>query len=353
METCQDLGRWIRKRSARNCLPLACIRTLGYFCSMPVLPSPHFKPPFWQPNGHLQTIVPSLFRKIDFKYHTRERLDLPDGDFVDLDWHFSGPEKKKLIILTHGLEGDSHRHYVLGMARIFTQHGFDALGWNCRSCSGEMNRLLRFYHHGDAADLRYLIQYCIRQYGYEEILLAGFSMGGSLSLRAVAEFPEEVPGQVKKVVAFSVPCDLRSSVQKLSLGANILYSKRFLRKLGKKIRLKENIFPGQISYAGYEKIRHFVDFDNRYTAPLHGFADAFDFYQRASVKPLLHQLRVPSLLVQAMNDSFLTPECICTDIAAANPHLYLETPEQGGHCGFMMAGSAHTWAELRALEWAR
>lgn len=324
----------------------------AYLRPMPILPQPAFRPPVWQFNGHLQTIVPSLFRKVDFTYHQRERLDLPDGDFVDLDWHFAGPVKKKLVIITHGLEGDSKRHYVLGMAKIFAANGYDALGWNCRSCSGEPNRLLRFYHHGDASDLRYVIQHCIETHGYDHITLVGFSMGGSLSLRAVAEFPDEVPAAVKNVVAFSVPCDLLSSVHMLSEGFNKVYGKRFLRKLGKKIKAKEKIFPGQISSEDYAEIRHFIDFDNRYSAPLHGFTDAYDFYERASVKPLLHRIRIPSLLVQARNDSFLTSECFCEEIAVTHNFLFLETPQNGGHCGFMEAGTSCSWAERRALHWA-
>lgn len=316
---------------------------------MPLLPKPYFKTPFWQFNGHLQTIAPSLFRKIKFDYHNRERLELTDGDFVDLDWHFASPGKKKLVIITHGLEGDSRRHYVLGMAKLFAENGYDALGWNCRSCSGEINRLLRFYHHGDAGDLRQVIQYVIDKYGYEEIILTGFSMGGSLSLRAVAEFPNEVPAQVKKVIAFSVPCDLMSSVNTLSQPNNKLYSKRFLRKLGEKIREKEKMFPGKISSDGYKKISHFTDFDNRYTAPLHGFTNAQDFYSKASVKPHLHKIRIPTLIVQALNDTFLSKESLCYDEVAANESLFLETPDNGGHCGFILSGSPYSWAELRAL----
>jgi predicted alpha/beta-fold hydrolase len=319
---------------------------------MPLLPKPQFRTPFWQYNGHLQTIVPSVFRKVDFSYQQRERLELPDGDFVDLDWRFSTVERKKLVIITHGLEGDSSRHYVLGMAKIFTQNGFDALGWNCRSCSGELNRLLRFYHHGDADDLRSVIDHAIQQYGYEEIVLAGFSMGGSLSLRAVAEFPDRVPSQIKKVIAFSVPCDLLSSVKILSQSTNKIYSSRFLRKLGEKIKAKEKLFPGQISYANYKKIQHFIDFDNRYTAPLHGFTDAYDFYARASVKPFLKNIRVPSLIVQAKNDTFLSSECFCYEEADGSKYLFMETPDNGGHCGFMLAGSEFSWAEIRALQFA-
>jgi len=319
---------------------------------MPILPKPNYKPSSWQFNGHIQTIYPSILRKINFSYQQRERLELPDGDFVDLDWTIASPERKKLVIITHGLEGDSHRHYVLGMARLFTLNGYDALGWNCRSCSGELNRLLRFYHHGDAGDLRLVIDHAIKKHAYDEIILIGYSMGGSLTLRVVGEYPDTVPSQIKKAIAFSVPCDLLAGVKALSLPGNKIYANRFLKKLGAKIKQKEKLFPGQISYEGYEKITHFTDFDNRYTAPLHGFTDAYDFYARASVKPLLKNIRVPSLLVQAINDPFLLEDCMGYDEAAANNHLFLETPDQGGHCGFMLPGNAFSWAELRALEFA-
>ncbi len=319
---------------------------------MPILPKPKYGTSFWQFNGHIQTIYPSLVRKVPFQYQQRERLELPDGDFVDLDWTLMSPESRKLVIITHGLEGDSHRHYVLGMARLFSQKGYDILGWNCRSCSGEMNRLVRFYHHGDAGDLRLVIDHAINRYTYDEVVLIGYSMGGSLTLRVLGEFPEKVPSQIKKAIAFSVPCDLLAGVKALSMRGNKIYANRFLSKLGIKIKQKEKLFPGQISSSGYEKIKNFIDFDNRYTAPLHGFSDAYDFYARASVKPLLKNILVPSLLVQALNDPFLLEACIGYDEAAANDSLFLETPDQGGHCGFMLPGNSFTWAELRALEFA-
>lgn len=319
---------------------------------MPILPKPDYRPSFWQFNAHVQTIFPSLLRKVNFKYQQRERLELPDGDFVDLDWKLVSPERKKLVIITHGLEGDSHRHYVLGMANLFTRHGYDALGWNCRSCSGELNRLLRFYHHGDPGDLRSVIDYALTKYHYSEIILVGFSMGGSLTLRLLGEYPDAVPPQIKKAIAFSVPCDLLAGVKVLSQSRNKVYANRFLKKLGKKIKQKEKLFPGQISYEGYDRIKYFTEFDTRYTAPLHGFTDAHDFYARASVKSFLKNIRVPSLLVQALNDPFLSEECMPYEEAMANEHLFLETPDHGGHCGFGLPGSGFSWAELRALAFA-
>ena len=320
---------------------------------MPVLSKPVYPIPFWLRNKHIQTIYPSLFRKVNFNYQQRERLELADGDFVDLDWFRVHANNKKLIIITHGLEGDSRRHYVKGMAKLFTHHGYDALGWNCRSCSGEINRLPRFYHHGDTGDLRQVLHHAIETYQYEEVILTGFSMGGSLTLRILGEDPAAVPHQVKKAIAYSVPCDLLSSVKKLSLDENKIYNKRFLRKLGEKIVVKEKLFPTIISAEGYSNIKHFVDFDNRYTAPLHGFADAHDFYVRASVKPFLKNIAVPSLMVQAINDSFLSPECFCYEEAAANDSLFLEVPDNGGHCGLMLPRQEYSWAERRALDFVQ
>lgn len=320
---------------------------------MPVLPDPVFHPPFWQWNAHLQTICPSLLRKPKFRYDLRERLELPDGDFVDLDWSRSPDGSRKLVIITHGLEGDSRRHYVLGMAKIFREAGYDALGWNCRSCSGEMNRLLCFYHHGDASDLHEVIRHSMEKYSYDTIVLVGFSMGGSLSIRAVATDPAKVPAAVKAVVAFSTPCNLESSVRQLMLPENRLYQSRFLRKLGEKIREKAKMYPDQLSVAGYADITNFFEFDDRYTAPLHGYKDATDFYARASVAPLLPDIKTPTLLVQARNDSFLRPDCYGLEAAAGNPYLSVELPAYGGHCGFQVGGSSYTWAEKRAVEFAQ
>lgn len=319
---------------------------------MPIISNISYRAPFWQWNGHVQSIYPSMFRKIHFQYDHRERLELADGDFVDLDWHQQNTINKKIVIITHGLEGDSGRHYVTGMAKKFASQGWDALGWNCRSCSGEPNRLLRFYHHGDANDLRAVIQHAIHKYDYENIVLVGFSMGGSLSLRSVGEFPDQVPAAVKKVIGISVPCDLYASVQALSQSGNSIYVNRFLKKLGKKIKEKSIRYPDQISYEGYEQIRDFIEFDNRYTAPLHGYKDAIDFYTRASVKPLLTRIKIPVLLIQALNDPFLSRDCMGYEAADSNPSILLETTAAGGHCGFMLPGTYESYPERRAIVFA-
>lgn len=319
---------------------------------MPLTASLQFTPPFWHRNGHWQSILPSLFRKVPFAYACRERLELPDGDFLDLDWSSAQPSSPRLVIITHGLEGDSKRHYVTGMAQVFTAAGFDALGWNCRSCSGELNRLPRFYHHGDASDLQTVVHHALQK-GYTELVLVGFSMGGSLTFRAVAENPATVPSAIKAAIGFSVPCSLKGSVDALSRPGTGMYRKRFLRKLGVKIKAKALLFPHAIDASGYDQIKWFEEFDDRYTAPLHGYASAADFYEKASVGPHLPKLAVPSLLVQAANDPFLLDNCFPRALAQSHAHLHLEITQQGGHCGFMEKGQQNTWAETRALAFAQ
>jgi predicted alpha/beta-fold hydrolase len=305
------------------------------------------KPPYYQMGGHLQSIFPSFFRQVEIPYE-RERLELADGDFLDLDWHRLG--SKKLIVVTHGLEGNSHRPYVTALLKIFGQNGFDGLGWNCRSCSGEINRLPRFYHHGDSEDLRSVVEYAISK-GYTEIFLSGSSMGGSLTLRLLGQFPERLPKEVVGAFVGSVPLDIYSSVQELDKPYKRFYMKRFLRKLREKLEIKQKMFPENplVNCDDYASIKNFVDFDGRYTAPLHGYKDAFDFYTQASTKPLLKNITVPVMIVQALNDPFLGDDCY--DIGdTQNPNVALVVTKSGGHVGFMEAGQEFTWTERRALE---
>ncbi|MGR3809152.1 YheT family hydrolase [Jiulongibacter sp. NS-SX5] len=307
-------------------------------------------PPLYQFNGHIQTIYPSLYRKIEVPYK-RERIDLPDGDFVDLDWVKNG--SKKLILVTHGLEGDSSRHYVTGLIKLFAQNGFDGLGWNCRSCSGEPNRLPRFYHHGDAEDLRYVLEYAIFL-GYEEVFVAGYSMGGSLTLRLLGEFPQRLPKEVSGAMVASVPLDLYSSVRELQKNGKQFYMKRFIKKLAVKIEEKSRRFPEHphLNFENYfEKIKNFEDFDGTYTAPLHGYESALDFYEKASAKPLLKNVLVPTTIIQAANDPFLGEECYDRPDNVPD-FVKLLITDKGGHVGFMERGQEFSFTERLALEMA-
>ena len=313
---------------------------------MPLLADSTYRPPWGLANGHLQTILPVLFRGVPLITRERERIETPDGDFLDLDWN-RNHRSQSLVIITHGLEGNSANASVQGMARTFHRAGWDTLAWNLRGCSGEMNRLLRTYHSGAWEDLECVINHAAEE--YQNIVLVGFSIGGNLTLKYLGENGAAIHPSIKGSVAFSVPCDLASSALALESRINSIYMNHFMRDLRRKIRAKAVAFPGGISTEGLDKIRTFREFDGTYTAPLNGFLSAEDYWAKASSKPSLHGIIVPTLLVNALNDPFLGPECFPSKEAKSNSHLYLELPESGGHLGFLTLGKEY-WTETRALE---
>lgn len=307
-----------------------------------------YKPPFWMRNGHIATIYPSMFRKVEGVEYTRERIYTTDGDFLDLDW--SQRDSKNLIVVSHGLEGSSNRPYVRGMVKYFNEKGWDALAWNCRSCSGEINKTARFYHHGATGDLKLVIDHINNEYDYESIWLIGFSMGGSLSIKYLGENGSEAPSNLKGAVAYSIPVSLRSSVEKLSNGNIKFYEKRFLKKLGEKVRIKAERYPDLISHQGFEEIKTFNDFDNRYTAPLHGFKNADDFYDTVAAGNFMQSTDRPILICNALNDPFLGEACYPYQECETHELLYFESPEYGGHVGFTLLGNEYNYMEKRAWD---
>lgn len=309
---------------------------------MPVIAS-GFVPPFGLGNGHVQTILGAVRpRKVDLVYD-RERLELPDGDFLDLDWAHAG--HNRLAILSHGLEGSSGDVSTRGMAASLKAAGWDVLAWNFRSCSGEANRLLRSYHSGETEDLGSVVTYAAQR--YERIALVGFSLGGSVTLKYLGEAPPHPA--VRSAAALSVPVDLASSARALDQRrGNWIYLRRFMKRLTVKVVAKAHRFPGQIDATGALGIGSFQEFDDRYTARMHGFRDAEDYWARCSSRPFLPNIRVPTLLLNALNDPFLTEESFPFPEAASSAWLTLETPASGGHLGFQdWQGS---WAERRVAE---
>lgn len=294
---------------------------------MPLLASA-YKAPFYLFNGHLQTIIPALFREVKGVNYCRERVVTPDHDFLDIDWSETGADV--LAILSHGLEGDSSRAYIVGMVKALNKHGVDAIAWNYRSCSGEPNKLLRSYHLGASDDLAFVIQHALAKRKYTTIYLLGFSAGGNITLKFLGETPDQVPQEVKRAAVFSVPVDLKSSAEKIPR----IYTQRFLKSLGRKLEQKRELYPDALDLSNYNLLWTFPEFDDRYTAPLHGFDSAADYYQKVSSRQFIPFIQVPTLLVNAKNDPFLGPTCYPTAEAEQNPNFYLEMPEQGGHVGF-------------------
>lgn len=316
---------------------------------MPLLKSVYPGPPPYQYNGHLQTIIPSLTRRVAGIRYDRERLTLADDDFVDLDWVHTG--QHRLVVITHGLEGASDRQYVRGTARLFAQHNYDVLAWNCRSCSGEMNRAFRLYNHGEIGDLGEVISHALQTRFYNEITLVGYSMGGNITLKylGVHGAAGTLPPAVKRGVAISAPTDLGSSAALLDYPANRFYRNRFMRKLIVKISRKAAQFPGRLDLDKLRDVRRWRDFDEYFSAPVNGYRDADDFYRQASAVHYVGGITVPTLLLNAQNDPLLSSDCSPTTLAETHPHLFLETPRTGGHVGFAVARDSQTYAERRAL----
>jgi predicted alpha/beta-fold hydrolase len=308
-----------------------------------------YSPSWWLRNGHVQSIYPSVFRRLDDDSFVRERIQTPDDDFLDLDWCCSG--NKRLVILTHGLEGHSRRPYMLGMAAAAINHGWDALAWNFRSCSGEPNRQLSSYHSGATHDLKTVIDYALTK-SYEEIALVGFSIGGNKTLKFLGDEREVVPSKVLGAVVFSVPCDLFSSSKQLAQSKNKIYMRNFLGSLKQKLKDKKGLYPNEIDISHFSKIKNFHDFDSRYTAPMNGFGSAEEYWLQSSSKQFLEFIDVPTLMVSAKNDPFLTPECFPYEAVECNERLTLETPEFGGHVGFMTFNkNKRYWSEQRAMDY--
>jgi uncharacterized protein len=294
-------------------------------------------------------MLPGLFRRVQGVDYQRERIETPDGDFLDLDW-LRQPNARHLVVITHGLEGSSRAQYCLGTAKLFAMRGWDALAWNCRSCSGEMNRAFRMYHHGDTADIGTVVGHALATGRYGFVALVGYSMGGNITLKYVGTQGQNLPPQVRAAVAFSAPCDIRAGADVLDRWDNLLYKIQFLSALARKIRRKAQQYPGRLDLSNLRRVRRWRDFDAYFSAPLCGYDSAADFHAQASAKHFVAGTRIPTLLVSALNDPILTPECFPIDIARAHPFFHLERPAEGGHCGFIARSDRQfSWAEQRAL----
>lgn len=319
---------------------------------MPVIQHADYQAPFWLPEGHLQTIYPSVFRKVDGVNYVRERISTHDGDFLDLDFSkvhsLNHSVTPPLVVLSHGLEGDSSRQYITGMVKLFNANGFDCLAWNFRSCSGEINQTKRFYHSGATDDLDFVIKHAISK-GYSKIYLVGFSLGGNLTLKFLGEKGQNLYPQVQKAVTFSVPLHLSSSSKTIGW----LYTKRFNKSLIKKIQEKSQRYPEfQLNTSNISKIKTLKDFDDCYTSQLHGFKNAEDYYERNSSLYFLDKIAIQTLIINAQNDPFLSKDCFPFEKVKHLEKVHFQAPEMGGHCGFYQADyQGVLWSEKRALEW--
>lgn len=273
---------------------------------------------------HFQTIIPALLRKSDKDIYTREEFKLSDDDFVDIDWIKS--DKKKLLIICHGLEGSSHAHYVTNLAQA-AKNDFDIAAFNFRSCSGRMNLKPRLYHSGDTGDLRdFLKTYASR---YEEVCAVGFSLGGNVILKYLGEEGEN--SLIDCGIACSSPVDLADSAVVLAKGFSLVYSHYLINPIIKKMQYHRQHHDLEfLDWKRLVKAKTFPEFDEIVTAKVYGFKDASDYWYQSSAKTYFQNIKKKAYLINAKNDPFLGPGCYPTEYENIN-FIY---PNEGGHVGF-------------------
>lgn len=294
-----------------------------------------YKPSSLYKIADFNTIYAATLRKVEVPPFVRERIFLADGDFLDLDWSCTAPTAKHVVIILHGLAGNSERPYMKGMIRTFNSNGWDALAMNFRGCSEELNSYFRSYHGGATNDLDEVIRYILKTKKYDSISLIGFSLGGNIVLKYLGE-AREVPQKVKAAVAVSVPCDLAGSLGEIDRFRNFIYAKRFELKLKTQLLFRIEKFPGRISKKEVEKCKSLRDIDELYTSKAHGFKNADDYYRRNSSLQFLSAINRPVLLINSRDDSFLCNSSYPKEIADGSEYLHLEIPQYGGHVGFVL-----------------
>ena len=304
-----------------------------------------YTPPWYLFNKHLETIYPAVFRKVIIRSNTPERIITNDNDFIDLDIY--DIQSNKTVVLSHGLEGNSRKSYITGMTNMLLEAGFNCVAWNFRGCSGTTNNYPHSYHSGATQDLDYVVRIIGNKFPESDLYLIGFSLGGNLTLKYLGE--NSLESKIKKAVAISTPLDLYKSCLEISKASNWIYSKRFLFTLKRKITGKAKLFPKEINLSGLKKISNLLDFDDRYTAPLHGFKDALDYYTQCSSIYFLDKIKVPTLIINALNDPFLSKECYPDNINSS--YITYDYPFFGGHLGFKMSGIENKYYhEIKSLE---
>jgi len=294
-----------------------------------------YRAPGWLPGGNLQTIWPALYARrvigADLHYR-RERWTAPDGDFVDVDW-LDAPNGQTLLVLFHGLEGSSRSHYAESFADFARSRGFAYAVPHFRGCSGEINLGPRAYHSGDFEEIGWILGRMRAQHT-GPIIAVGISLGGNVLLRWAEEMGEQAARVVQSVASVSAPIDLTASGRAIGHGFNrLVYTRMFLNTMKPKALRKLAQHPGLFDASALRAARNLYEFDNLFTAPLHGFRNTDEYWTRASAKPHLHRIRVPALVVNALNDPFV-PRWSLPDAREATPWVKLWQPAQGGHVGF-------------------
>lgn len=310
-----------------------------------------FKPAWWLPSSHLQTIWPVLCRS-DIKDLAleRERLELPDGDFIDLDWvgrNKTGP----LVLILHGLEGSIDSHYAKGMLARIAAESWRGVFMHFRGCSGEPNRLPRTYHSGDTADVNYVVHTILKREPATRIASIGYSLGGNVLLKWLGETGQNNP--LKAAIAISVPFELLKASIHIRHGFSKFYQWYFIRCLRDRLSRKFKSKPAPLDPSIMNDLHTMYDFDDKITAPLHGFSGVREYYTTASSRQYLRQIRIPTLILHAKDDPFMSEDVIPKE-NELSPEIILELTDYGGHVGFVSGKypwRPQYWLEERVPEY--
>ncbi|WGH75845.1 alpha/beta fold hydrolase [Tenacibaculum tangerinum] len=318
---------------------------------MPII-SDTFTPTLPFKSAHFNTVYRPLFMKDTITYQ-RKRITTWDADFIDLDFSIVG--SKTLVLLIHGLEGSAQSNYMITASNHLNSIGFDTVCMNLRGCSGEDNLLLETYHSGKTDDVDFIIKHLKNNYNYKNIVITGFSLGGNLTLKYLGEY-RNIPSEVKGGIAVSVPVDLTSSQAELHKLKNKIYLNEFLRTMKLKLLEKSEKFPDYpLDKKLLFKASKFRHLEEQYTVPVFGFESSEDYWQKASSKPFIPEIKVPTLLINALDDSFLSKECYPIKEAKNMHNFYLLTPNYGGHVGFIssFSNTENRWLEQQIAQFIK
>ena len=325
--------------------------------TMPILRETDFKAAWWLANPHLQTLWPALLRRLPDPRTVRERISTPDGDFIDLDW--CGESQGPIVLLVHGLSGSSKSVYIQGMQAALVKMGLRSVAMNFRGCSEEPNHTARCYHSGDTEDLDFVCRQLRQRYPQTPLAAVGYSLGGNVLLKWLGEQGEAAG--VCAAAAVSSPLQLNLCADRMDLGFSRVYRDRLIDELRQYISRKQDHLRLLGEYAELEKlerlgdlsdIRSFWEYDERVVARLYQFADAADYYRKSSSRQYLNAIGVPTLVIQARDDPFVTAGVIPTE-EELSACVQLEITPQGGHVGFIsghIPGRAAYWLEHRIPE---
>lgn len=315
---------------------------------MPVIEVKNYRPNLFLRNGHFNTIYTALYRKLENPKYHRQRLDTPDGDFLDIDCLIQNYDKA--CFLLHGLEGSSDSQYIKSISQLLHANGWDVYALNWRGCSGEANLKLTSYHSGFTDDLDFILERYAG--GYKQVQIIGYSLGANVLLKYLGEDPAHVPSNVARAIAVSTPCHLSDGAKELKKKSNWFYTQNFLKTLKAKMIIKEQQFPGQVDLSHLKKIKEVWDFDEYYTGPMNGFKGAEDYYSKAMSLQFLPTIDRETHIITALDDPFLADSSSPFAEAKNSKYVHFYPSAYGGHVGFYTQKN-ETWIDQIIMELSR